>query len=70
MDAAAMAASVLGAAADVVGRIIELAGRGKVEQAQAVVDRFVATTKTQLATDRAEADSELRDRFPGSSPPR
>lgn len=69
MDGAAMAASVLGAAADVVGRIIELVGRGKAEQAKAVADRFVATTQAQLDNDRGEADSVLRRRFPDSQPP-
>lgn len=68
-SAASMIGAIMGAAADVIARIVELVANGQVDVAKGVVDRFVATTKTQLANDRSEADDELRRRFPGSSPP-
>ena len=67
-SAASMIGAIMGATADVIGRIVELVGKGQVDVAKEVVDRFVATTKTQLDNDRAEAESELRRRFPESSP--
>ena len=67
-EATKLAGAVLGAAADVIGRIIELVSQGKVKEAKTVADRFVATTETQLRNDRGEVEVELRRRFPGSSP--
>ena len=62
-EAVKLAGAIMGAAADVIGRIIELVSEGEVERAKEVADLFVATTKTQLANDRKEANDILEGRF-------
>ncbi len=69
LDAVKLIGGIMGAATGVIARIVELVGSGEVEQAQEVVDLFVATTKTQLDNDYNEAEGILRQRFPGSQPP-
>ncbi len=69
LEAMKLVGGVMGAATSVIAKIVELVGEGKVEQAQEVVDLFVATTETQLNNDYNEAEGILRQRFPGSQPP-
>ena len=69
MELAAMIASIMASAATAISRVVDLVHEGKPAEAQTVVDRFVATTETQLDTDRGTANAILRRKFPGSQPP-
>lgn len=69
MGTAAMITTIMGAAATAITRVLGLIEEGKPAEAKLVVDRFVATTPTQLDGDRKTADEILGDRFPGSQPP-
>ncbi len=69
MELATMIATIMGAAADAISRVVSLVQDDKPAEAQTVVDRFVATTPAQLAGDRETADNILANRFPGSQPP-
>ena len=70
MSTGTMIATIMAAAADMISHVVELASVGKASQAQAVVDRFDATTQAQLNADRAVAEDILRRRFPSSQPPK
>lgn len=64
-----MISAIVSAAAGAIELVVDLLREGKTDEAQMVVDRFVATTQTQLDTDRGTAEDILARRFPDSQPP-